>query len=186
MGRHHRSPLLITCSLGVARSASLVIAYVMRTLSLPLDEAYAFVRARAPGVMPDVGMMGRLVECEREWGCGRARITLSLSSGASGSSVKEDVTPKSGLTKAAGGFRLEKVVEEEGRECGCLVATCKCGESIEDREVRLEVAEPERRKERRARPRPSPNFTAFVGSGTCSDSERLSSPISPLTPVTAD
>ncbi|KAI9013686.1 hypothetical protein DFJ74DRAFT_609926, partial [Hyaloraphidium curvatum] len=62
--RQSHAPLLLSCSLGVARSASLAIAYAMRTLSLDLGSAYAFVRSRAPGVMPDVGMMGRLVEAE--------------------------------------------------------------------------------------------------------------------------
>jgi len=51
----------------VARSASLVIAYVMRTLRVDLQTAYGFVRSKAPAVMPDVGMMGRLVELETAW-----------------------------------------------------------------------------------------------------------------------
>lgn len=74
--RQSHAPLLLSCSLGVARSASLAIAYVMRTLRLDLSSAYTFVRSRAPGVMPDVGMMGRLLELDAEWrGKESARLT---------------------------------------------------------------------------------------------------------------
>ncbi|KXS18070.1 phosphatases II, partial [Gonapodya prolifera JEL478] len=62
--RYLHRPILVTCSQGVARSASLVMAYIMRTLKVDMRVAYEFVRRRAPGVMPDVGMVGRLVELE--------------------------------------------------------------------------------------------------------------------------
>jgi hypothetical protein len=39
----------------------------MRTLRVDLQTAYGYVRSKAPAVMPDVGMMGRLVELETAW-----------------------------------------------------------------------------------------------------------------------
>ncbi|KAJ2743731.1 tyrosine/serine/threonine protein phosphatase [Coemansia sp. BCRC 34301] len=58
--RHHG--VLVHCQLGVSRSASLVIAYVMRTMGLRFAAAYEYVRVRAPCISPNLSLIGQLCE----------------------------------------------------------------------------------------------------------------------------
>ncbi|KAI8618882.1 protein-tyrosine phosphatase-like protein [Chytriomyces sp. MP71] len=46
-------PVLVACNQGVSRSASLVIASVMRRRKIPLMEAYAFVKAKCKYISPN-------------------------------------------------------------------------------------------------------------------------------------
>ncbi|KAI9105531.1 protein-tyrosine phosphatase-like protein [Phlyctochytrium arcticum] len=55
-------PVLVHCAQGVARSAAIVIAYVMWFHGSSVQEAYTFVKQRAPGVCPSVGFVGALCE----------------------------------------------------------------------------------------------------------------------------
>ncbi|KAF9898371.1 Dual specificity protein phosphatase 1 [Lobosporangium transversale] len=54
--------VLIHCQLGVSRSASLVIAYVMKTLQMNLTDAYDFVKTRSSVVSPNMSLMYQLAE----------------------------------------------------------------------------------------------------------------------------
>ncbi|ORX91651.1 Mkp-4, partial [Basidiobolus meristosporus CBS 931.73] len=56
--------VLVHCQCGVSRSASLIIAYVMRTLHLPLNEAYSFVKLRSPHISPNLSLVYQLIELE--------------------------------------------------------------------------------------------------------------------------
>ncbi|KAJ1536330.1 hypothetical protein HK096_011306, partial [Nowakowskiella sp. JEL0078] len=58
--RQSNASVLVACQQGISRSASLVIAYVMKTLSISLAEAYAFVKIRSPHISPNVGLIGQL------------------------------------------------------------------------------------------------------------------------------
>ncbi|KAF9564557.1 hypothetical protein EC968_004470 [Mortierella alpina] len=57
--------VLVHCQLGVSRSASLVIAYVMKTRQLGLSDAYEFVKARSGVISPNMSLMYQLAEFEK-------------------------------------------------------------------------------------------------------------------------
>ncbi|KAF9361360.1 hypothetical protein BGX26_003872 [Mortierella sp. AD094] len=54
--------VLVHCQLGVSRSASLVIAYVMKSLQMNLTDAYDFVKARSSVISPNMSLMYQLSE----------------------------------------------------------------------------------------------------------------------------
>ena len=58
--------ILVHCFAGVSRSASLVVAYVMRTLRLTVQEAVTFVKTHRPCISPNPGfrLQLRLLEDE--------------------------------------------------------------------------------------------------------------------------
>ncbi|KAF6777689.1 hypothetical protein AHF37_02777 [Paragonimus kellicotti] len=51
---------LVHCKMGISRSATTVIAYVMKELNFDLDTALAFVKCRRPCVQPNPGFMREL------------------------------------------------------------------------------------------------------------------------------
>ncbi|KAJ2834475.1 tyrosine/serine/threonine protein phosphatase [Coemansia furcata] len=54
--------VLVHCQLGVSRSASLIIAYVMRTMNMAFAPAYEYVRLRAPCISPNLSLIAQLAE----------------------------------------------------------------------------------------------------------------------------
>ncbi|KAJ2157845.1 hypothetical protein GGF46_004208 [Coemansia sp. RSA 552] len=60
--RQRHEGVLVHCQLGVSRSASLVIAYVMRTMRKGFREAYEYVRLRAPCISPNISLISQLCE----------------------------------------------------------------------------------------------------------------------------
>ncbi|KAF9974430.1 hypothetical protein BGZ73_002172 [Actinomortierella ambigua] len=63
--RHAGTNVLVHCQLGVSRSASLVIAYVMRTEKMNLSSAYEFVKDKSGVISPNMSLMYQLVEYEK-------------------------------------------------------------------------------------------------------------------------
>ncbi|KAG0096418.1 hypothetical protein BGZ93_004542, partial [Podila epicladia] len=57
--------VLVHCQLGVSRSASLVIAYVMRAQSMGLSEAYDYVKQLSAVISPNMTLMYQLAEFEK-------------------------------------------------------------------------------------------------------------------------
>ncbi|ORX90299.1 DSPc-domain-containing protein [Basidiobolus meristosporus CBS 931.73] len=57
--------VLVHCQCGVSRSASLIIAYVMRTLRMNVNEAYSFVKARSSTISPNMSLVYQLVDLEK-------------------------------------------------------------------------------------------------------------------------
>ncbi|KAI8869075.1 phosphatases II, partial [Ramicandelaber brevisporus] len=63
--RRAGSSVLVHCQLGVSRSATLIVAYVMRLLRLPLNDAYSYVKDRSPCISPNLGLIYQLLEYEK-------------------------------------------------------------------------------------------------------------------------
>ncbi|XP_031566438.1 dual specificity protein phosphatase 16-like [Actinia tenebrosa] len=64
--REANSRVLVHCFAGKSRSATIAIAYIMKHLGLPLDEAYRFVKEKRPTISPNLNFMGQLVQFEKD------------------------------------------------------------------------------------------------------------------------
>lgn len=65
--RSMNQTILVHCQCGVARSATVIIAYVMKTLGLPMQEAYNHVKQLAPAISPNLGLLFQLREFEQSF-----------------------------------------------------------------------------------------------------------------------
>ncbi|KAG4098838.1 phosphatases II [Neocallimastix lanati (nom. inval.)] len=63
--RNRKRAVLVSCQQGVSRSASLIIAYIMKALHLNVAQAYAFVKLRNPHISPNLNLMNQLTEFEK-------------------------------------------------------------------------------------------------------------------------
>ena len=52
--------VLVNCAVGISRSASFVIAYLMKTRNMSLDAAFAFVKKARPKIQPNPSFMAQL------------------------------------------------------------------------------------------------------------------------------
>ncbi|CAF2711311.1 unnamed protein product [Rotaria sp. Silwood2] len=58
--------ILVHCNLGISRSSTLILAYLMKTYNATLNEAYKFLRHRRPIVCPNMGFLHQLIEYEHD------------------------------------------------------------------------------------------------------------------------
>ncbi|KAK7076245.1 hypothetical protein SK128_028007 [Halocaridina rubra] len=58
--------VLVHCLAGISRSATVAIAYVMKHLRLPFEEAYMYVKTRRPTISPNINFVGQLAELDRQ------------------------------------------------------------------------------------------------------------------------
>ncbi|XP_063711333.1 uncharacterized protein LOC134839644 isoform X2 [Symsagittifera roscoffensis] len=65
-GRLSNSSVLVHCSAGISRSATLVVAYVMWYLKLPFMTAYKYVQNTRPQISPNLNFVGQLVQFASE------------------------------------------------------------------------------------------------------------------------
>ncbi|EMR10494.1 hypothetical protein PNEG_01206 [Pneumocystis murina B123] len=54
--------VLIHCQCGISRSASLIIAYVMKSLGLNIDSAYSYVKDKSPWIGPNMSLIYQLYD----------------------------------------------------------------------------------------------------------------------------
>ncbi|KAF9931112.1 Dual specificity protein phosphatase 10, partial [Modicella reniformis] len=78
--------VLVHCQLGVSRSASLVIAYVMKTLQMKLTDAYEFVKSRSSVISPNLSLMYQLAE----FGKSLERPSMAMTTPTSATANKRD------------------------------------------------------------------------------------------------
>ncbi|CAG8460959.1 14554_t:CDS:2 [Ambispora leptoticha] len=57
--------ILVHCQCGVSRSASLIIAYVMKVNRMTLNQAYEFVKDRSSYISPNMSLVYQLVDFEK-------------------------------------------------------------------------------------------------------------------------
>ena len=58
--------VLVHCNLGISRSTSLILAYLMKTFNATLIEAFKYLRHRRPIVCPNLGFLHQLIDFEYE------------------------------------------------------------------------------------------------------------------------
>ncbi|XP_012682033.2 dual specificity protein phosphatase 10 [Clupea harengus] len=68
--QHAGQGVLIHCQAGVSRSATIVIAYLMKHSWMTMTDAYKFVKARRAIISPNLNFMGQLLEFEEDLNSG--------------------------------------------------------------------------------------------------------------------
>ncbi|XP_067857433.1 dual specificity protein phosphatase 1-A-like [Heptranchias perlo] len=61
--------VLVHCQAGISRSATICLAYLIRTQRVRLEEAFDFVKQRRGVISPNFGFMGQLLQFETEVLC---------------------------------------------------------------------------------------------------------------------
>lgn len=112
--------VLVHCQQGVSRSASLVIAYIMRAKMMDVNEAYAFVKSKSPGIGPNMSLIYQLCE----WGKtlqGKATQSQRRSFDVNGARTATDHT--SGMRKRSISSAARGILERSQSDSGAQLPT---------------------------------------------------------------
>ncbi|XP_054721978.1 dual specificity protein phosphatase 7-like [Uloborus diversus] len=77
--RQKKECILVHCLAGISRSVTITLAYLMQKLSMPLNDAYDFVRQRKANISPNFNFMGQLMDYERQLSIGPCHCTCQAS-----------------------------------------------------------------------------------------------------------
>uniref|UniRef100_A0A0K8WK77 Dual specificity protein phosphatase n=1 Tax=Bactrocera latifrons TaxID=174628 RepID=A0A0K8WK77_BACLA len=132
--RSNNAAVLVHCLAGVSRSVTVTLAYLMKTRTLSLNDAFTLVRDRKPDVAPNFHFMEQLHSFERKLrpagdgsgGNGDNECTAMDESGGGGSGVSvPSCTAQANLgsTLMAG-----RCAGDMGSKftCNCIATDCKC------------------------------------------------------------
>ncbi|KAJ2401983.1 hypothetical protein GGI23_001037 [Coemansia sp. RSA 2559] len=115
--RTRHQSVLVHCQLGVSRSASLVIAYVMRTMRMGFGAAYEYVRLRAPCISPNLSLIAQL----HEYGAAlRAQGVVAAPTRLCTSMSPPELAPPSSTSSSENASPIEDI-ESAGRSLCCHV-----------------------------------------------------------------
>lgn len=64
--RNKGGRVFVHCQAGISRSATICLAYLMRTNRVKLDEAFEFVKQRRSIISPNFSFMGQLLQFESQ------------------------------------------------------------------------------------------------------------------------
>ncbi|GAB6020868.1 hypothetical protein CHUAL_003518 [Chamberlinius hualienensis] len=64
--RQKQLGVLVHCLAGISRSVTITVAYLMHKFSMPLNDAYEFVKKRKANISPNFSFMGQLLDYEKE------------------------------------------------------------------------------------------------------------------------
>lgn len=67
--------ILIHCQCGVSRSASLIVAYIMKFYKMGLNDAYNHLKSTAKEISPNMGLIFQLMEWSESWSKGNTKST---------------------------------------------------------------------------------------------------------------
>ena len=63
--RSKQCGILVHCLVGISRSVTVTVAYLMQKLNLSLNDAYDFVKRKKSNISPNFNFMGQLLDFER-------------------------------------------------------------------------------------------------------------------------
>ncbi|AGO11545.1 AaceriADL245Wp [[Ashbya] aceris (nom. inval.)] len=87
--------VLVHCQCGVSRSASLIVAYIMRYRSMPLNEAYNYLKNVAKDISPNMSLIFQLMEWGEQLKSKDAVDSSCSPASSSPSSVVSETLPES-------------------------------------------------------------------------------------------
>ena len=64
-GQERNASVLVHCQAGISRSATMVIAFLMKNKELTLNDAYKLVKEKRPVISPNLNFMGSLLKYEK-------------------------------------------------------------------------------------------------------------------------
>ncbi|XP_061608674.1 uncharacterized protein si:dkey-175m17.7 [Phyllopteryx taeniolatus] len=114
--------VLVHCQAGVSRSATVVIAYLMKHTLMTMTDAYKYVRSRRPVVSPNLNFMGQLLEFERDLNSGvTPRILMPKLDGVETQVMKGD-TPVNSTMSVGQARKLVEQLKIEASFCRIKVS----------------------------------------------------------------
>lgn len=131
--RSNNAAVLVHCLAGVSRSVTVTLAYLMKTRTLSLNDAFTLVRDRKPDVAPNFHFMEQLHSFERKLrpagdvssGSRDNECTAMDESGGGGGVSVPSCTAQASLGNTLMAGRCAGDMNSKFT-CNCIATDCKC------------------------------------------------------------